>query len=55
MNQLHFRVIPVCYQDATHYNQGDVDFYVETDYWNDYGYCTTYQLHASKRLTGDKT
>lgn len=55
MNQLHFRVIPVCYQDATYHDQGDVDFYVETDYWNDYGYCTTYHLHASKRLTGDKT
>lgn len=55
MNQLHFRVIPVCYQDATRYDQGDVDFYVETDYWNDYGFCTTYHLHASTRLTGSKT
>ena len=55
MNQLHFRVIPVCYQDATYRDQGDVDFYVETDYWNDYGFCTTYHLHASKRLTGGKT
>lgn len=55
MDQLHFRVIPVCYQDATHYDRGDVDFYVETDYWNDYGFCTTYHLHASKRLTRDKT
>ena len=55
MNQLHFRVIPVCYQDATRYDQGDVDFYVETDYWNDYGFCTAYHLHASKRLTDSKT
>lgn len=55
MNQLHFRVIPVSYQDATRYDQGDVDFYVETDYWNDYGFCTTYHLHASKRLTRGKT
>lgn len=57
MQKLHFRVIPVCYQDATPHDNGNgnVDFYVETDYWNDYGYCTTYHLHASKRLTGEKT
>ena len=55
MQKLHFRVIPVCYQDATQHDNGDVEFYVETDYWNDYGYCTTYHLHASKRLTGEKT
>ena len=55
MQKLHFRVIPVCYQDATQHDNGDVEFYVETDYWNVYGYCTTYHLHASKRLTGEKT
>ena len=55
MNQLRFKVIPVSYQDATQHDNADVEFYVETDYWNDYGYCTTYHLHASKLLTGDKT
>lgn len=55
MNQLRFRVIPVSYQDATKHDKADVEFYVETDYWNDYGYCTTYHLHASKLLTGNKT
>ena len=28
-------------------------FYLEKDDWNDFGYCTTYHLHASEELTED--
>lgn len=50
-----FKVIPVCYQDAKSLDAADADFLVESDDWNDYGYSTTYHLHASNKLTGDKT
>ncbi len=29
-------------------------FYLEKDDWNDFGYCTTYHLHASAELTEDE-
>ncbi len=52
---LKFKLISSCYQDATQCDKGDVDFMIELDNWNDFGYCTTYHLHASKRLTGKST
>lgn len=52
---LLFKMIPVCYQDARFHDSKDADFLVEYDDWNDYGYRTTFHLHASKKLTGNKT
>lgn len=52
---LKFKLISSCYQDATLRDKGDVDFMIEVDNWNDFGYCTTYHLHASKRLTRNTT
>lgn len=52
---LKFKLIPVCYQDAKYHDSMDADFLLEYDDWNDYGYRTTFHLHASKKLTGSKT
>lgn len=52
---LQFKMIPICYQDAKFHDSRDADFLLEYDNWNDYGYRTTYHLHASKKLTGGKT
>lgn len=48
---LRFKLIGVSYQNATVHQNEDVDFLLEEDRWNDFGYCTTYHLHAGKRLT----
>lgn len=53
MNKLVFKIIPKCFQDASRYNDKDIDFYIEENDWNDYGYYTTYFLHASKNLTSE--
>lgn len=50
-----YKLIQVCYQDASRYDTGDTDFLLEVDNWNDYSYHTTYHLHASKKLTQDGT
>ena len=52
---LRFKMIPVCYQDAKYQDGGDTEFLLEYDDWNDYGYRTTFHLHASKLLTGGRT
>lgn len=48
---MKIKLIDVCFQDATRLSGTDADFYLEMDDWNDFGYCTTYHLHATKRLT----
>ena len=51
---MKFKLIDVCFQNASSYPGTDADFYIEMDDWNDYGYCTTYHLHATKNLTKTK-
>lgn len=51
---MKFKLIDVCYQDASNYSGKDADFYLEVDDWNDYNYYTTYHLHATKKLTKTK-
>lgn len=48
---MKIKLIDVCFQDATRLSGTDADFYLEMDDWNDFSYCTTYHLHATKRLT----
>lgn len=52
---LTYKLIPVCYQDASAKDTGDTDFLLEVDNWNDFNYRTTYHLHASRKLTQDAT
>lgn len=52
---LRFKMIPVCYQDAKYHDGRDTEFLLEYDDWNDFGYRTTFHLHASKMLTGSNT
>ncbi len=50
-----FKLIRQCFQKmASYHDAGDVDFYLEEDKWDDFGFSTLYHLHASKRLTGSK-
>ncbi len=49
---MKIKLIDVCFQDASSYSGKDADFYLEMDDWNDFGYYTTYHLHATKKLTG---
>lgn len=51
---MKIKLIDVCFQDATRFSGTDADFYLELDDWNDFGYCTTYHLHATKQLTKTK-
>lgn len=52
--KLRFKVINVCYQNAESLDAGDVDFFLEEDNWNDFGYRTTYHVHATTNVTGGK-
>ncbi len=53
---LLFKIIHKCWQDASNYkdNDAEVDFYLEENDWNDYGYYTFYHLHAARKRTLDK-
>lgn len=53
-DKLVFKVINICYQDATNMQPGDAHFFMEEDNWNDFGYRTTYHLHATSNITGVK-
>ena len=53
-NEIVFRVIDVCYQDAVGIKPDEADFFMEEDNWNDFGYRTTYHLHATSNITGTK-
>lgn len=52
---LKFRRIDKCWQDASNHKETDVDFLLEENNWNDYGYTTMYHLHATAKLTGGST
>lgn len=47
-----YKIIQPCYQNANEHEGTDADFYLEEDLWNDFGYYTTYHLHATKCLLG---
>lgn len=51
---LTFRRINKCWQDASNHRETDVDFLLEENDWDDYGYQTSYHLHASSKLTDGK-
>lgn len=51
---MKFKLIDVCFQNASSCSGTDADFYIEMDDWNDYNYFTTYHLHATKKLTKTK-
>ena len=54
MKNLRFKIIDVCFQDATSISADDVDFFLEQDDWNDFYFYTTYHLHATANLTRGK-
>lgn len=50
-----FQIIEKCFQDATHLKiKNDVDFLVEESDWNDYGYYTSYCIHATPKISKKK-
>lgn len=49
---LKFRRIDKCWQNACHHTDTDVDFFLEENDWDDYGYQTFYHLHATRKRTG---
>lgn len=51
---IRFRRIDKCWQNAENHLDTDVAFLLEENDWDDFGYQTTYHLHASKLLTGTK-
>lgn len=52
--EIYFRRIDKCWQNAETHTETDVAFFLEENDWDDFGYKTTYHLHASKLLTGGK-
>lgn len=48
-----FKRIDKCWQNAEGHRETDVDFLLEENDWDDFGYATTYHLHASRKLTGN--
>lgn len=49
--EIKFKVIDVCYQDASSVPAGTADFFLEEDNWNDFGFRTSYHLHATSNIT----
>ena len=49
---LKFKRIDKCWQNASNHPDTDVDFLLEENNWDDFGFSTTYFLHASSKLTG---
>lgn len=49
---LTFRIIASCYQKPNRNTKEQADFLLEQNNWDDYGYRTTYCLHASSKMTG---
>lgn len=52
--EILFRRIDKCWQNAENHTETDVAFFLEENDWDDFGFKTTYHLHASKQLTGGK-
>lgn len=50
---LKFKLIDKCWQKATEVSSDDVDFFLEKNEWDDYGYHTMYHLHATNKLTSE--
>lgn len=46
---LTFRRIDKCWQNACHHTETDVDFFLEENDWDDFGFQTFYHFHASKQ------
>lgn len=56
LSTLSFRLIHNCRQDASSREDSDVDFLLEENSsWDDYGYHTSFFLHATKKLTNENT
>lgn len=56
LSTLKFRLIQGCFQDASSRTDDDVDFLLEENSsWDDYGFHTNFFLHATRKLTKDKT
>ena len=53
--EIKYRIIDKCWQNAEGRTDTDVAFLLEENDWDDYGYKTTYHLHATKQLTKGKT
>lgn len=54
-HKLKFKIINVCFQNASSFQPDDADFFLEKDNWNDYLFYTTYHLHATSNLTREKS
>lgn len=52
--EIRFRRIDKCWQNAEKHTETDVAFFLEENNWDDFGYTTTYHLHATVLLTGEK-
>lgn len=52
--EISFRRIDKCWQNAKGRTDTDVAFFLEENDWDDFGYKTSYHLHASSLLTGGK-
>lgn len=52
--EIKFRRIDKCWQNAEKHTDDDVAFFLEENDWDDFGYKTSYHLHATKQLTGGK-
>lgn len=52
--EISFRRINKCWQNAEGHTETDVAFFLEENNWDDFGYTTTYHLHASALLTRGK-
>ena len=49
---MKFKIIAQCFQQmAPNKDNGKYDFYLEQDKWDDFGYHTSYHIHAGKKLT----
>lgn len=55
MDKFLFHIIPNCFQDASGHDSKIYDFLIEEDNWNNYGYYTTYHIHATSKTTGKGT
>lgn len=52
MKRYLFQVIGNCFQDASEVKiNKDVDFLVEENEWNDYGYITYYTIHSTPKIS----
>lgn len=49
---IKFKIVPKVFQNSSRLSPSStIDFYLETNDWNDYSYFTTYYLHSAGRLS----